>query len=133
MAGADPPLRLADRLTAEPIAEAKVEGLRQALARDHVVRFRNGSQIEYEDCERCEGRGEVAKGGRLPHEDPEYTTCSACGGEQVRLLVTRPAGGVAPYRLDTEIRAAYSMALNGPPPAEQPPGDPAEYGDDPPW
>lgn len=122
----------------DPIPPEKIEGLRQALARDHVVRFKNGSQIEYEDCKPCEGTGfkivaPGTYGGPL-----EPTKCSTCGGEKVRLLVERPAGGVARYRLDTELKAAYAMALRGPQPKKGIVGrleeDSAErWGDEPPW
>lgn len=121
----------------EPIAPAKLQGLREALERDHVVRFHNGSQVEYEDCTKCAGRGQVPVPSKFgwdpPDEVAKMEACPTCGGEKVRLLVTRPAGGVARYRLDRELHAAYAMAFRGPAPREQPTGDPAKYGDDPPW
>lgn len=120
----------------QPIAEAKLRGLAEALERDHVVRFHNGSQVEYEDCERCEGRGEVLpppEPSRDPEETVEKKPCPTCGGQKVRLLVTRASGGVSRYRLDTEIRSAYSMALHGPRPKEQPRGNGERFGEDAPW
>ncbi len=116
-----------------PISPEKIEGLRQALGSDRVVKFKNGSQIEYQDCETCEATGELAptKVHGAVVADPK--PCPTCGGEKVRVLVTRPAGGVARYRLDTELRSAYAMALRGPEPRKQPPGDPTLFGGDAPW
>lgn len=106
------------------IPEAKIVALREALERDHFVRFKNGSQIEYEDCTFCGGGGQKVT---EIHGETYERDCAACGTEGVRLLVTRTAGGGTRYRLDTEIRRAYEMALNGPKPKQQPPeGDHGE-------
>lgn len=124
----------------EPIPEEKLRGLRAALERDHYVRFKNGSLVEFEDCRTCDGEGAlpavVVNGAQI--SDPRE--CPTCGGEKVRLLVTRPAGGVARYRLDTELRSAYAMALRGPQPKRGITGRlpsaeaaAAKFGDEAPW
>lgn len=123
----------------EPISEEKLLGLRQALERDHRVRFRNGSQVEYEDCERCRGNGTLPPVVVNSAEVAPAKVCPTCGGEKVRLLVTRPAGGIARYRLDTELRSAYAMALRGPQPKPGITGRfpsaeaAAKFGDEAPW
>jgi hypothetical protein len=48
------------------------------------------------------------------------------------LVVMRPSGGKVRY-YEEEIHRAYEMALNGPRPKQQPSGDPAKFGDDPPF
>lgn len=41
------------------------------------------------------------------------------------------AGGISRFSFDDDgLRSAYEMALHGPKPKEQPPGDPDKYGDD---
>lgn len=117
----------------QPIPAEKIEGLRSALERDHRVRFKNGSQVEYEDCERCRGEGKLPPVRVNSAEVAPAKTCPTCGGEKVRVLVTRPAGGVARYRLDTELVSAYAMALRGPQPRQQPSGDGSKFGDEVPW
>lgn len=119
-------------MTREPIPAAKLRALAATLERDHVVRFNAGSQIEYEDCRRCGGAGILPVfdyPGQVPEKANKSKGCPTCGGEKVRLLVTRPAGGVGRYRLDREMRAAYEMALYGPAPVPQPTGDPSKYGE----
>jgi len=101
------------------IPKSKLRGLREALERDHVVRFKGGAQIEYEDCERCEGTGKTKPVTRHSLVLVGAKKCPACDGEQVRLLVIRPAGGRGRYQLG-EIRRAYEMALDGPPRRPQP-------------
>lgn len=112
------------------IPESHLRALEQRLERDHVVRFDNDSQVEYEDCPRCKGHGRLldpAYPGQPREAITETKPCPRCKGRKVRLLVTRPAGGKARYRLDTEIRRAYDMALHGPPRRPQPPS--RDYGD----
>lgn len=99
-------------LTVEPIPVAKIEALRQALERDGTVRFKNGSVVTW-----------TAKQVGLEGEEVEG-----------RVEVERPAGGTARYPDDDSgLRSAYEMALNGPPPKQQPSGDPEKFGDDPPF
>jgi hypothetical protein len=114
------------------IPEPKLRALREALRRDHYVRFHNGSYIEYEDCPRCHGDCRITRPGRLEHEAYERTACPRCDGEGVMLLVTRSAGGVSRFR-ESELHRAYEMALNGPRSKEQPSSDGSKFGDDPPW
>lgn len=95
------------------------------------MRFHNGSQVEYEDCKKCRGEGVLPPvlrhGATIVDEKP----CPSCGGEKVKVLVTRPHGGASRYRLDVdgEMHRAYVMALNGPAPKQQPSGDGSKYGD----
>lgn len=99
----------------EPIPSPKLRALREALERDGEVVFKNGSKVVR-----------------------QVVTLRAVGEEEaspkVILLVVRPAGGMATYDDgDSGLRRAYAMALDGPTPKPQPSGDPAMFGDDPPW
>lgn len=116
----------------EPISQAKLNGLRQLLERDGAVRFHRGSVVELVDCSACKGRGQVPEGGRLPHEDVTWLRCERCKGECSLIAITGPMGGTSKYALE-DIGHAYALALYGPPPKEQPKGDPSMFGDDPPF
>lgn len=116
-----------------PIPEEKLRGLREALEVGRQVRFKNGSTVELQTCENCAGTGRKAAVFINEAQIAASKPCPTCGGEKLRLLVIRPAGGVARYRLDTELRSAYAMALRGPQPKRQPTGDGSRFGDDPPW
>jgi hypothetical protein len=115
------------------IPTPKLRALREALERDGEVVFKNGSRVKREICPGCGGAGEEPIGtmeGDVPWK------CPTCDGEPVGFRVTRPAGGIARYHDDEEgtgLRNAYAMALDGPTPKPQPSGDPAMFGDDPPW
>lgn len=97
------------------------------------MRFNNGSQVEYEDCAKCRGEGRLPVPdypGQDPADVTESKQCESCLGEKVKLMVTRPAGGVSREKLDDGgLRRAYAMALDGPLPKQQPSGDPAKFGD----
>lgn len=103
-----------------PISEAKIRGLREVLERDGEVKFKNGSVV----------RREVAV-NELPDAEPGADGEPATL-ETIRFYVERPAGGIAKYN-ENEIRSAYGMALRGPQPRAQPTGDPAMFGDNPPF
>lgn len=95
-----------------PIPTPKIIALREALERDGEVVFKNGSKVTW-TASQAGPEGEEADG---------------------RIEVERPAGGVARYLDDDAgLRNAYAMALYGPTPRPQPSGDPAMFGDDPPW
>lgn len=118
------------------IPEANIVALREALERDGIVTFKNGSVVEYERCPRCKGHGcllDPAYPGQRREFVTGTKTCPRCRGWKARLVVVRRAGGKARYRFDTEIRRAYEMALSGPRPKQQPSGDGSKFGDDPPW
>lgn len=98
------------------------------------MRFHNGSQVEYEDCAKCDGEGVLPPVLRHAATIVDERPCPSCGGEKVKVLVTRPHGGTARYRLDDdgEMHRAYAMALNGPAPKPQPQSK-RDFGDDPPF
>lgn len=92
----------------KPIALAKLRALREALECDGSVTFKNGSTVDWSAAQ-TGPQGEEVEG---------------------RIVVTRPAGGIARYPDDDSgLRAAYTMALDGPRPKEQPSGDAEKYGD----
>jgi hypothetical protein len=115
-----------------PIPRAKIKGMLEALARDHVVRFNTGRTVEYLDCPTCEGTGKLAPVMKHSSTIVAERTCNRCGGEKVLLLVVGLAGGTSRYRLDDpgDVERAYKMALYGPAPKAQPPRAPAKPGDD---
>jgi hypothetical protein len=106
------------------IPSPKLRALREALERDGEVVFKNGSKVE-----------RVVD--FMPVPDAEAgADGEPATAEEVHFLVTRPADGIARYNDDEEgtgLRNAYAMALDGPTPKPQPSGDPAMFGDDPPW
>jgi len=116
------------------IPRAKINGLLQALERDHLVRFNIGRTIEYIDCPSCEGSRKTAPVTKHSAVIVAEKPCERCGGKGRMLLVTGLAGGTSRYRLDMpgEVDRAYAMALNGPAPKPQPKSD-KDFGDDPPW
>jgi len=122
---------------ARPIPAAKLRGLREVLERDHVARFNNGAQVEFEDCETCEGSGVKPAVTKHSAVIVDERPCEGCGGEKVLLVVTRPEapGGRRRFRYDSpgSVERAYKYALFGNPPHPQPSGDGSKYGDDPPW
>lgn len=94
------------------IADAKIRALREALERDGEVKFKNGSVVTW-SATQAGPEGEQTEG---------------------RVEVERPAGGRSRYLDDDAgLRRAYEMALNGPKPKPQPSGDPAMFGDAPPF
>lgn len=119
-----------------PVAPARhVELLRQRLEAEHFVDFKRGSRVEFEDCPRCDPAkpGKIKKPGRHAIERVVWIECPTCRGNEVRLRVEGPWGGVSRFLWPDELPAAYLLATFGPPRKQQPKGDPAEYGDDPPW
>jgi hypothetical protein len=117
----------ARRYKSEPIPAAKIEGLRQALAKGSVA-FKNGSKVE-----------RVVE--YVPVPDAEAgADGEPATAEVVHLHVTRPAGGVAQYPDDDSgYRSAYAMALRGPQPKKGITGrfyeeqDGEKWGDEVPW
>lgn len=111
--------------------------LRERLERDHVVPFKNGAQVEFEDCPRCGAGGKpgkIHKPGRHPIEAVVWITCPTCrDGEGTRLRVEGSLGHVDRFLWPDELARAYELAANGAAPIAQPKGDPADYGDTPPW
>lgn len=122
---------------AQPIPVAKLRGLREVLDRDHFVTFKNGAQIEFEDCGTCGGSGVKPAVTKHSSVIVDERPCERCGGEKALLLVTRPEapGGKRRFRYDDpgDVERAYKLALYGNPPYPQPSGDGAKYGDDPPF
>lgn len=51
----------------------------------------------------------------------------------MQLVVEGFNGAVTTIGDDTQLERAYELALLGPRRKEQPPGDPAKFGDDPPF
>lgn len=113
---------------AKPIPRAKIRGLLEALEREGKVYFRSGSVVEFEFCPGCGGTGQRPEPD-FPLQDPAQATksrsCEKCLGRKYRLLVTRPAGGQARFRLDHpgDVERAYRMALEGPERVPQPKSD----------
>jgi hypothetical protein len=89
------------------IPEAKITALREALEREGIVTFRNGSVVEREVNRIPVPDAEPGADG-----EPAYI-------EEVHFVVKRGYGGETRFTED-EIRRAYEMALNGPRPKRQP-------------
>lgn len=106
---------------------------RERLEADHVVRLKNGAQVEFQDCSRCKGDGEIVKPGRHEIEKVVRVECPTCLGQKVSLRLTTPLGRRLHFRWPDELPRAYSLAVDGAPPKAQPKGDPAKFGEDAPW
>lgn len=102
---------------ARPIADAKLRALRDALERDGRVAFKNGSEVELDHTEVRKGFDEA------PTVIPFVTVTRT----------SAPGGATRHGFDDAGLRRAYSMALYGPEAHPQPSGDPAAFGDDPPF
>lgn len=98
------------------ITVAKIQGLRNRLAADGEVVFRNGAVVRLRQCSHCGGRGQTRPVELHGIEITDPATCGWCMGQREIVEITRGMGGWSGETVDDlGLARAYRLALRGRP------------------